>query len=143
LNKQTSNIHNNCQPVVKWFCLHKTRGVVWYIQMHIVKSLRLLVITFVYFLKYFGNFHVFCASRTIWPLVDSYCEYLRLSNYHSQLVSHFLNSFMSHVYEGWRRLIYLFILLILLRINVCSWTATTRKDSPEGWSRPLFIDADI
>jgi len=27
-------------------------------------------------LKYYGNFHVFCASRTIWPLVDSYCEYL-------------------------------------------------------------------
>jgi len=25
LNKQTSNIHDNCQPVVKWFCLHKTR----------------------------------------------------------------------------------------------------------------------
>jgi hypothetical protein len=42
-----------------------------------VTSLRLLVITFVYFLKYFGNFHEFCASRTIWPLVDSYREYLR------------------------------------------------------------------
>lgn len=33
--------------------------------LNIVTSLRLLVIAFVYFLKYFGNFHVFCASRTI------------------------------------------------------------------------------
>jgi hypothetical protein len=40
-------------------------------------SRPVLVITVVYFLKYFGNFHVFCASRTIWPLVDSYREYLR------------------------------------------------------------------
>jgi len=44
--------------------------------MYIVTSLRLLVITVVYFLKYFGNVHVFCASRIIWPLVDSYREYL-------------------------------------------------------------------
>jgi len=27
--------------------------------------------------EYFGNFHVFCASRPIWPLVDSYRGYLR------------------------------------------------------------------
>jgi hypothetical protein len=30
---------------------------------YIVSSLRLLVITFVYFLKYFGNVHVFCATE--------------------------------------------------------------------------------
>jgi hypothetical protein len=35
------------------------------IEHNTVTSLRLLVIAFVYFLKYFGNFHVFCASRTI------------------------------------------------------------------------------
>jgi hypothetical protein len=58
-----------------------------------------------------------------------------LNNYHSQLVSHFLNSFMNHVYEGWRRLIYI---ANIVRINVCSWTAM-RKGSAEGWSRPLFI----